>query len=162
MDGTPKRLRSSRKKSSIQPVNADVHHATTGSPHPPWSPWYGGGRTPVPGSDTQVASRPEYSQERLRRIGVGIQVLGAELFAVSQAADPHPAPLQVVDVAHGVQPHRPGSQQLLALGFRVAARQLMDSGAADIDVAVGLGRRSPSPSIWCLLRYTFVTHTWTS
>ena len=107
-------------------------------------------------------SRPEYSQERLRRIGVGIQVLGAELFAVSQAADPHPAPLQVVDVAHGVQPHRPGSQQLLALGFRVAARQLMDSGAADIDVAVGLGRRSPSPSIWCLLRYTFVTHTWTS
>ena len=84
------------------------------------------------------------AQERLRRIGGGIQVLGAELFAISQAANPHPAPLQVVDVAHGVQPRRPGSQQLLALGFRVAARQLVDSGGAGADVAVGLGRRSPS------------------
>ena len=47
------------------------------------------------------------AQERLRRIGVGIQVLGPGLFVIGQAANPDPAPLQVVDVAHGVQPAPP-------------------------------------------------------
>ena len=46
--------------------------------------------------------------------------------------------------------------QLLALSFRVAARQLGDSGATGADVAVGIGHRSPSN--WFVLRYTFVTH----
>ena len=49
-----------------------------------------------------------------------------------------------------------GSQPLLALGFRVAALQLGDSGATGADVAVGIGRRSPSN--WFVLLYTFVTH----
>ena len=49
------------------------------------------------------------------------------------------------------------SQQQLALGLRVAARQLGDSGAAGADVTVGLGHRSPSS--WCGLHYTFVTLT---
>ena len=49
-----------------------------------------------------------------------------------------------------------GSQQLLALGFRVAARQLGDFGATGADVAVGLGNRSPSNR--CGLHYAFVTH----
>ena len=151
-------------------------------------------------------SRPEYSQEQLRRVGIGILVLGPGLFVVGQAANPHPAPLQVVDVAHDVQPappdaidgyhnqgaalgkpgvqrvpaspvvgtgnsgdadiliyvrkHHAGGQQLLALGFWVAARQLGDSGAAGADVPAGLGHRSSSN--WWVLRYTFVTHSWTS
>ena len=36
------------------------------------------------------------AQERLRRVGVGIQVLGPGLFVTGQAANPHPAPLQIV------------------------------------------------------------------
>ena len=47
------------------------------------------------------------AQDRLRRLRVGIQVLDPRLFVVGQAANPHPAPLQVVDVAHGVPPAPP-------------------------------------------------------
>ena len=47
------------------------------------------------------------AQERLRSIGLGIQILGPGSFVIGQAANPHPAPLQVVDVAHGVQPAPP-------------------------------------------------------
>ena len=60
------------------------------------------------------------------------------------------------DVLKDVRKRHTGGQQLLALGFRVATRQLGDSGAAGADVAVGLGHRSPSN--WLLLHYTFVTH----
>ena len=60
------------------------------------------------------------------------------------------------DVLIDVRKLHAGSQQQLALGLRVAARQLRDSGAAGADVAVGLGHRSPSN--WSTLRYTFVTH----
>ena len=42
-----------------------------------------------------------------------------------------------------VRKHHAGGQQLLALGFRVAARQLGDSGPAGADVSVDFGHRSP-------------------
>ena len=61
------------------------------------------------------------------------------------------------DVLIDVRKRHAGSQQLSALGFRVAARQLGDPVAAGADVAVGLGH--PSPSNRLLLLYTFVTHT---
>ena len=48
------------------------------------------------------------------------------------------------DVLIDVRERHAGSQQLLAVGFRVAARQLGDSGAAGANVAKGLGYRSPS------------------
>ena len=61
------------------------------------------------------------------------------------------------DVLVDVRERHAGGQHLLALSFRVAARQIGDSGAAGADVAVGLGHRSPSNC--CVLHYTFVTHT---
>ena len=61
------------------------------------------------------------------------------------------------DILIDVRKCHAGCPQLLALGFRVAARQLGDSGAAGADVAVGIGHRSPSN--WCGLHYAFVTHT---
>ena len=60
------------------------------------------------------------------------------------------------DVLIDVRKRHAGGQHLLALGYRVAARHLGDSGAAGADVAVGLGHSSPSS--WRLLLYTFVTH----
>ena len=64
------------------------------------------------------------------------------------------------DILIDLRKRHTGRQQLLALGFRVAARQLGDSGAAGADVAVGLWQRSSS-NCW-VLRYTFVTHLCTS
>ena len=61
------------------------------------------------------------------------------------------------DVLIDARKRHTGGQQLLALGLRVAARQLGDPGAAGVDIAVGLGHHSPSN--WCVLRYSFVTHT---
>ena len=61
------------------------------------------------------------------------------------------------DILIDVSKRHAGGQQLLALGFRVAARQFGDSGTAGADVAVGVGQSSPSS--WRLLLYTFVTHT---
>ena len=60
------------------------------------------------------------------------------------------------DVLIDVRKLQAGSQQLLALGFRIAARQLGDPGAAGADVAVGLGQSFPSN--WSELHYTFMTH----
>ena len=47
------------------------------------------------------------AQERLRRIRVGIQVLGPGSFVIGQAANPDPAPIQVVDLALVSNQRRP-------------------------------------------------------
>ncbi len=51
---------------------------------------------------------------------------------------------EYADILIDVRKDHTGGQQLLALGFRVAARQLGDSGAAGTDIAVGVGHRVPS------------------
>ncbi len=47
------------------------------------------------------------AQERLRRIGVEIQVLGPGLIVTSQAANADSTPFQIVDAPHGAQPPSP-------------------------------------------------------
>ena len=55
------------------------------------------------------------------------------------------------DILIDVRKRHAGSQQLLALGFRVAARQLGDSGAAGTDVAVGLWHHSRPTGSYCTI-----------
>ena len=55
------------------------------------------------------------------------------------------------DVLIDVRKCHAGGQQLLALGFRVAARQLGDSGAAAADVAVCLGIALPPTGADCAI-----------
>ena len=91
------------------------------------------------------------AQERLRRIGVGIQVLGPGVFVIGQAANPHPAPLQVVDIPHGVQPAPPDAvdghhNQGVALGQpgfqRVPAPPAVGTGGSgDADVLIDVRKR---------------------
>ena len=55
------------------------------------------------------------------------------------------------DVLIDVRKRHAGSHQLLALGFRVAARQFGDSGAAGADVAVSLWHHSRPTGSHCTI-----------